>query len=244
MRLERLSILGLALAGLYIAACGVDNATSPSSVERGATLKGTVRNGSVAASGASASSVVHAMSTGSGITIAVMETGVSTTTDASGQFVLKSLPGGVITLHFKGKGIDAILTLSGLVDGQTLTITVTVSGSHAELDDDPEPESSPSPKASPTPGPSPSPRDFCFVAGAKAEVEGNIAAEDTSSITVTQHGKGDFLCQVAPSTRIRHGNTSLTLADLKVGSHVHVSGTGLGSLDGVCQVSVAEIKLQ
>ena len=243
MRLKHLSILGLALsAGLYFAACGGDNATSPSSVGAGATLKGKVNN-AVAASGVSASSV-HAMSAGAGITITVMETGASTTTDSSGHFILTSLPGGTITLHFQGKGIDATLTLSGLVDGQTLTITVTLSGSHADLDQE-QPEASPSPGASPNPEPSPSPRDFCFATGEKAEVEGNISKTDASSITVSQHGRGDFLCQVSTtSTRIRHGNTNLTLADLEVGDHVHVSGTGLGSLNGVCQVSATEIKLQ
>jgi hypothetical protein len=232
-------VVGLALsAGLYLAACGGSDMTSPSKMA-GATLKGTVKS-PVAGSGVSASSV-HAMSGSSGITITVTETGASTVTDSSGHFVLTNLPGGTVTLHFTGSGIDATLTLSGLVDGQTLTITVTVTGRHAHLDDD-SPEPSPSPSSSPEPSPSPS--DFCFANGAKAEVEGNISAEDASSITVRQQGKGDFQCQVTDSTTIRHGNTHLTLADLKVGNHVHVSGTGLGSLNGVCQVNASEIKLQ
>jgi hypothetical protein len=172
-----------------------------------------------------------------GIKVTVVETGESTETNGSGEFIVTA-PAGTVTLHFQGPNIDAQLTIGGLVAGQTLTITIHVSGSHAGMDDGPEP--SPTPNASPTPAPN----SFCFTAGAKAEVEGLISAKDASSITVRQQGKGDYHCVVSASTRIRKGNRTLTLDDLGLGSRVHVSGTGRGDSAGVCEVDASEIKLQ
>jgi hypothetical protein len=90
----------------------------------------------------------------------------------------------------------------------------------------------------------PGPHDFCFVVGAKAQVEGLIASVDATGITVAQQGKMSFQCLVSATTRIRKGNRTLALADLQVGNRVHVEGTGLGSATGMCQVSAEEIKLQ
>jgi hypothetical protein len=100
-----------------------------------------------------------------------------------------------------------------------------------------------------SPSPSPSPGNGggstqCVAPGAKAEVEGTIVGKGGSSITVFQQGKGNFLCQVGGGTRIRKGNTSYTFADLQSGWRVHVSGDGLGSSGGVCQVDAREIKVQ
>ena len=192
----------------------------------GATIMGTV-NSSASASGAGD---VRAMAGGAGITVAVVQTGQSTMTDGSGRFVLTGVPSGTVTLHFTAAGIDAQLQITGLQVGQTLTITVHVSGSHADLGNGDHP-SDPA-------------HSTCFTSGAKAEVEGVISTKAASSITVSQQGKGDYDCLVSASTRIRKGNRSLTLEDLAVGSRVHVSGTGLGIVGGVCEVDASEIKLQ
>lgn len=189
----------------------------------GATIVGTVNPGATAGSRGE----VRAMAGSSGITVTVVQTGQSTQTDSSGRFVLTNVPAGDVTLHFTGSGVDAELQISGLQAGQTLTITVHVSGNHADMDDNSSPAHS-----------------SCFSPGAKAEVEGRITGKAASSITVDQEGKGDFLCMVTDSTRIRKGNKSLTLEDLDVGDHVHVSGTGRGDSGGTCEVDATEIKLQ
>jgi hypothetical protein len=80
--------------------------------------------------------------------------------------------------------------------------------------------------------------------GTKAEVEGLITGLGASSITVSQQGKGSFLCSVSAGTRIRKGNTSYTLADLRTGWRVHVSGTHQGLAATLCQVNASEIKVQ
>jgi hypothetical protein len=176
---------------------------------------------------------VAASSRHAGITVTVVETGQTTQTDGSGQFVITA-PAGAVTLRFQGRGVDASLQIGGLVAGQTLTITVQVSGSHAHMgeghdgedDDGDEGEGS------------------CFATGAKAEIEGLVSATDLDSITVRQQGKGEYRCLVSAETRIRKGNRTLTLADLAVGNRVHVKGTGLGSAPTSCDVAASEIKLQ
>lgn len=89
----------------------------------------------------------------------------------------------------------------------------------------------------------PSPSATC-AAGANAEVEGIITGKGGSSVTVTQQAKGDFLCLVTGSTRIRKGNTTYTFAELQTGWRVHVKGTQQGMSGSACQVSASEIKVQ
>jgi hypothetical protein len=79
--------------------------------------------------------------------------------------------------------------------------------------------------------------------GQKVEVEGTINAVAGSTITVNQQGKGLFACEVG-SARIRKGNTTYTVGDLKAGWRVHVSGSGKGLSGDVCNVSASEVKVQ
>lgn len=244
--------LGLALiAGLVSVGCS-SGPTSPSTGS-GATIQGFVNpSTSIQSVRGQTGSAARA-----GITVTVMGTGISTVTDSQGRFTLVGVQGGTAALQFTGDGVNATLTISGLVAGQTLTVTVRLSGSDAELEpgeqESPEPPESPKPPESPEPSPSPT----CFAAGDHAEVEGDITQVAASSITVHQGGEngdalhrrraqnsGDFLCNVTATTRIRKGDTTLMLSDLKVGNHVHVSGTGAGLVGGICTVNADEIKLQ
>jgi len=232
--LTRASFLGLTtFAVLYLAACNGKDSMTPtgsSSASRFATIAGTVDDGSPA-SGTSGSDVGIA-SRWVGIKVTVVETGESTETNQSGQFVI-TVPAGTVTLRFEGHGLHAELEIAGLVAGQTLTITVHASGSHAHMGN-----------GNGNGGDDDGSHDSCFTSGAKAEVEGLINATATDSITVRQQGKGDFLCLISSSTRIRKGNRTLTVDDLVVGKRVHVKGTGMGDATGVCQVAATEIKLQ
>ena len=87
------------------------------------------------------------------------------------------------------------------------------------------------------------PRGSCSV-GSNAEVEGLITGKGASSVTVTQQGKGDYLCLVSSSTTIRKGNTTYTFAQLQAGWRVHVKGTQQGMAGSACQVTASEIKVQ
>jgi hypothetical protein len=215
------------LAGAFFVSCGSDSMTGS---QDPATIQGTVNASGVM----TALSGPTVASKNAGIRVSIMGTSLSTTTDASGRFVLSGVTTDHVTLRFQATGIDATLDVSGIAPGQTLTISIRVSGNHAELDDDNDDNDNDN-------GPEGS---QCFAVGQKAEVEGNITGKAASAITVAQQGKGSYDCQVTATTRIRHGNTTFTLDDLKVGDHVHVSGSGLGVVGGTCRVSADEIKLQ
>jgi hypothetical protein len=239
------SLLGLGglavVASLIWLACSGSPST-PSAAGGGVTVQGTVNSASSTASTGSPTSMAGAMgsATVAGISVSVVGASVTTTTDSVGRFVLNGVPSGSVTLHFQGQGIDATLTLTGLTDGETLTISVRLSGSKAEL----EPGETESPSPEPVPSPAVSAFPTCFAPSEHAEVEGNITAVGTSSITVTQESHGAFLCTVSSSTEIRHGHTKLALRDLHPGDHVHVSGTGAGASGGMCAIDAQEIMLQ
>jgi hypothetical protein len=93
------------------------------------------------------------------------------------------------------------------------------------------------------PAPTPTSPRAC-AAGSNAEVEGIITGKGASSITVTQQAKGDYLCQVSGSTRIRKGNTTYTFGQLQSGWRVHVKGTQQGMAGNACQVNASEIMVQ
>jgi hypothetical protein len=228
----------VACGGLVLGACsGGSGSSVTGSSPAPAMIKGTVDDGSSTGSSGIGGGV-SAASRRAGIKVTVVETGDSTETNSKGEFTM-TVPAGRITLRFQGPGVDARVTIDGLVAGQTLTITVHASGSHADWEGGGGrgPAPSPSPSTRPT-------HEFCFAQGAKAEVEGLISSKASDSIVVAQQGKGDFRCFVSASTRIRKGNRSFTLDDLRVGDRVHVSGTGRGSSGDVCEVDASEVKLQ
>jgi hypothetical protein len=252
--------LGLVtLTSLALVSCGGDSPLAPSGT---AIIEGTVNAGAaVAAMSTHTSSAGRAAAT---IQVAVVGINISTIADSSGHFVLTGVPTGPVTLRFQGPGIDANLGISSLAAGQTLTIAVQASGNTATLLSSPSasPTSSPSPSLSPSPSPSPKAQK-CFDVGEKAEVEGIITSKSgggagssvgggtaqavtLGSITVFQQGavKGDYVCQVSDTTRIRHGNTAMTFAQLEVGNRVHVAGSGLGSPNGMCKVMADEVMVQ
>lgn len=132
----RLALAMPALALLLLSlACGSSNSLpsdASSATAGGATIVGVVNAGSAGGPNASADSSQVTAVTG-GIRVTVVGTQIAALTNASGEFLLQGVPGGNVTLHFSGSGIDAQLQISGLVAGQTLTISVQVSGSHASF---------------------------------------------------------------------------------------------------------------
>ena len=216
LRSPLLLLLSFAIV-LASAACG-SKATSPSgpsALDPTANINGTVQ------SGVSAASVSAAGHDASGIRVSVVGTAVSSTTDSSGRFVLSAIPTGqALTLRFEARGLDATLSLSGLVPGQTLSIVVQLSGGHAVLagsDDSPSPSPTPSPIASPSPSASPEPHD-----GHEDDVEfkGSIEAINPPNLTVAGR-----LVQTDSSTEFKRQGDRIGLADLKVQDVVEVDGT-------------------
>ena len=129
-----LSMAGLALV-LAAAGCGRSGAvTGPDeaapATSGSAVVQGTIVGGAVAAL---SSEGVSALSGGSGWSVRVEGTGLSTTVDEEGEFILSDVPAGTITLVFEGPGPTAHLTVSGLLDGQVLSLQVHISGGTATV---------------------------------------------------------------------------------------------------------------
>jgi hypothetical protein len=94
---------------------------------------GAVRGGSEPV--ATGNAVVQGTVRGStlGLQVAVVGTPLTAPVDDEGQFALSNVPPGSATLRFEGGGVDARVTVSGLVDGQVTSLDVTVSGGSAQV---------------------------------------------------------------------------------------------------------------
>ena len=196
--LHRLRVVLIPCLSLLAAACGsgtsspVGPTPTSSPAARGATVQGTVESGFGTSS---VGSVVHASSPAVGIRVSVTGTALSTTTDASGHFVLAGVPGTKAELHFEASGVDARLEVSGLAEDRSVTINVHVSGSQALLaeSDDKGTEST--------------------VRGAIQSIAGSIL--QVAGRRVITDGSTQFLGR---------SNTPTSLRDFRVGDTVEVEG--------------------
>ncbi len=159
----------------------------------GATIAGTVR---IAGVGVSAPNAVRAQSTT--LRVTVVGTSITATTNGAGQFTLTGVPSGEVQLHFEGSGVDAILTVSGLQNGQTVTINVVCSGNQASMDDGKNGDT-----------------------GSEVEITGTISGIGSNQLTV-----GGKTIKVDSNTKIfDEKGAAITLAMLKMGDAVVVEGT-------------------
>ncbi len=81
------------------------------------------------------SHLASADSSGSGLTVRVQGTNLSTTTDASGHFSLQGVPTGNQVLLFLQSSTSADVPIAGIQPAETIQITVEVSGSSANVTD-------------------------------------------------------------------------------------------------------------
>lgn len=120
----------LASTLLSIGCSSVGSPTGPSAAtggtSSGVTIQGTVQGGAGASSLSAAASTSAA-----GLKVSVVDTGLSATTNESGQFTLAGAPNGRIALRFEGPGVDARVELAGLMSGQTIRLEVNVAGTRA-----------------------------------------------------------------------------------------------------------------
>jgi len=200
-----LFLAGLALA-LAAAGCGGPAAvTAPGeasvSVRGAAVLQGAVVGAGF--SGSSASAGVHALAGGGGFSVSVVGTALSAEVDEDGRFVLAGVPAGTVNLRFEGPGVNAQVSVSGLVDGQVTSITVQLSGSGAQV--------SGSPTCSPT--------AETFFSGTLDQVAGAQLVVSRRTVDASH------------VLKVWRGERRIQLSDLQVGEKVKVWGTLRG--DGV-----------
>ena len=211
--------ISVALLAAVASACSqLSSPSSPSSVNvPGAT---SAPAPAPSATGATINGVVLGNVSGSqfttaaaGLTVTIVGTSVTATVEGNGQFTLRNTPTGQVQLRFTGPGVDAVLTIQGVGDRDEIRITVRVSGSTAQIEDHRN--------ESPDHG---------------VELEGRLTDVNVGARTLRV---GDTLVNVPAGTPIRHGDTPVQFASLRVGDRVHVKGTALGSA-----ITASEIKLQ
>jgi len=211
------TILVLMLVALLGAGCRgnaeMSSPLGPSSSSTAASISGTINGAPVALRSLDPGGFSLLDSRGSGVTITVAGTGISTTANNQGQFTLDNVPPGTVTLSFTGPNSNATVTLTGVSAGDKVTITVTVNGSNAHVDSEQHSH------------------------GNGGEFEGRITAIDTGAKSFTASG---MTIKLTDTTVIRHGNKTLQLADLKVGNHVQVRGTRDGTTITATEVKVED----
>jgi len=206
----------LTIAGtIAVAACGGSATTAPTAPSAlgsstGSTLSGGATiTGRVAATTGSTSRLTAGALTMDGgrlaatttdpVTVTVVGTSASTTTNPDGTFTLTGVPSGSVQLRFVGRGGSATLTISGVQEADRIDIVVALSSEGAEVESENRQ------------------RD-----NNRVEVNGRVAAVAPAAGTFTV---GTTVVTVPPGTTIRHGSRTFTLADLSVGDKVEVKGT-------------------
>ncbi len=208
-------ILALSLAAALTTACGGAGSPSlspvaPSAVGGGATISGQLNS----ASGAPLTTNSFSTMETRGVTITVVGTGISTTADNAGQFTLNNVPAGTVQLSFSGAGWNATVTISGVGPNDHVQVTVTVNGSSAKVDS--EHHSAPD--------------------NNKREFQGRITSINVIARSFEMSG---MVVNVPATAVLRHGDKTMLFADLKVGDHVEVRGTKVGTT-----ITATEIKVE
>jgi len=135
--------LALTVVAALAAGCGGNvTPSSPNTPDFGNAAFGTqgtsaiwgqlVGGGGSALSTASFGAVPAASAMG-GVQVSVQGTGVTTTTNGAGQFLLNGVPNGTVVLQFSGGGTSASLTLNGVGNLQLIQITVQVQTNSATV---------------------------------------------------------------------------------------------------------------
>jgi Domain of unknown function (DUF5666) len=194
----------LAAAFAASTACGGDNKASgptqpsgittaaPASAIAGASIAGTV----VGVTGATAAPF---RTLGTGMTVSVTGSNLSSAVDDNGRFQLQGVPAGHVELHFAGRGADARLVLDNVAEHEAIQIVVRVNGAVAEVED-----------------------NHRQTPDNHVEIEGIVAEVNASAGTLRVR---DTVVSVPAGTTIRHSTTTFRLADVRVGDRVEIHGT-------------------
>jgi hypothetical protein len=146
------------------------------------------------------------------MTVTVTGTNLSSAVDDSGHFELHGVPPGRVEIRFSGRGADAALAFDDVAEHEDIRVVVRVNGSTAEIED-----------------------NHRETPDNRAEVEGTVAEVNAAAGTIRV---GDTLISVPATATIRHGSTTMRLADVRVGDRVHIHGTKNGATVVAADVEV------
>lgn len=182
------------------AACGGSSSpTAPAPAGNAAPTATTAVINGTIAGGTSASLFNTTNGAGAGITVTIEGTNIQATVNGAGQFVLANVPAGT-PIVLRFNGAGANAVLSIGVVNAGQTVTITVVVNGNVAALQEKTQ------------------------GSDKEIEGRIESIQGSTLIVATR-----TVLVTPATVIRHGGTSMTLAQLQVGQRVHVKGTVTGT---------------
>ena len=197
-----LALVPLLAAGIGCGGSSMNPPAAPSSTGNGAVISGSL------SSGQSAASLMSVRAAGSpagmGLTVTIVGTSMTTTIDGAGQFTLRNVPGGNVTLQFSGNGMNGRVDLDQVGDSETITLTLTVSGASVELEDEHR------------------------RGGPQDQLEGKIQALPPTTAPGTFMVAGQLVVTDA-TTNLFIGGTAVPFSSLTLGQRVHVSGHVSGS---------------
>jgi len=198
----RRAIILLALVPFLsaLSACGSSSTNSPaapSSTGNGAVINGSLTSGL----GAATMSSVHTTNSpaGMGLTVTIVGTSMSTTVNGAGQFTLRNVPAGHVTVRFSGNGMNGDVDLDDVGDSETITLTLTVNGASVDLDEEHR------------------------RGGAQDQLEGKVQALPPTTAAGTFMVAGQLVTTDA-NTHFFIGGASAQFANLTIGQRVHVAG--------------------
>jgi len=203
-----LAAAAVAAAAAGITACGdnkVSAPTQPSATPSITAPAPSIAGASIGGTVVGAAGISAASFRTLGVTLAVSVTGtnVSSTVDAAGRFRLQGVPSGRVELHFVGSGVDARLVIDNVADHEAIEIVVRVNGAVAEVED-----------------------NHRQTPDNRVEIEGVVTAVNAAGGTLTVR---NTTVTVPAAVPIRHGATTMRLADVKVGDRVEIHGTMNGA---------------
>jgi len=131
------------------------------------------------------------------VIVQVAGTDLSAIVGAQGNFELRGVPAGDVTLRISGMGVDTSVAVGILEAGEAVQLAIVVSGTVPLIT-----------------------ADSRLGHGQSTEIEGTIVEKQAPNRIVVR----SQLVEVAGSTVIRYANQTLTYADLAAGQRVHVRG--------------------
>ena len=205
-------LTALALMCAVAAACGgAATPTAPDPVTNIAPPSATTASIHGTVAGAASASTFNTNGAAAGMTVTIEGTSIQATVNGAGQFVLSNVPAGTPVV-LRFNGVGANAQLTiGTVNGGQ-TITITVVVNGDRAELQEKTQ------------------------GSEKEIEGRIDEKLSDGLRVA--GRKVI---VTSSTTIRHGDATMTMAQLEVGQRVHVRGTVSGS--GATETTLATLIL-
>lgn len=214
----------LFVLAMSVTACGKSMSSSPTSPDAlvaanssSATLSGTVGTGSGLGL---ASSLSGTSGTTTGMTISVVGSTETTTVDSTGRFRLVITPSGNVQLKLQGGGVNTTATVGIVTAGDTIEITIALNGNTAEI------------------------QDADRASGQGREIEGRVEAVPPTTAAGTFRVAGKTVTTTA-STIFRHGDQTMTFADVLLGSRVHVKASpSTGTVVTALEVNIQNVQTE